>query len=397
MATIKAFVRSKQELANVRFRLLDGQAQLYYKSKILVSPKDFDEKNGQLKRSAKVSPADRAETNEKIRSLQNTIISVYERNTPQNSEQLTLLLNGGTNKIASLADIIEMYTETHKLKNERKKHYHTIKNKVLEFEEKNYKISLSALSYKDIQNLYNFISSTISENTAIGHIKKIRAVVRYAVDLGYIKEYPFKKFKISKEIYGTPQYLTMSEVEHLYNYDFANRPKLAVQRDIFVFQCLIGCRVGNLIKLTKNNINDGILEYIPLKTIENSGAVVRVPLHKWVIDILNKYKDLKGDKLLPFISQQKYNDTIKDFFEAAGLNRTVTILNPRTRTEEKRKLCEIASSHMARRTFIGNLYKQVQDPNLIGSMSGHVEGSRAFARYRQIDDDIKKNIISLLE
>lgn len=51
---------------------------------------------------------------------------------------------------------------------------------------------------------------------------------------------------------------------------------------------------------------------------------------------------------------------------------------------------------MARRSFIGNLYKQVQDPNLIGSMSGHVEGSRAFARYRQIDDDIKKNIISLL-
>ena len=83
--------------------------------------------------------------------------------------------------------------------------------------------------------------------------------------------------------------------------------------------------------------------------------------------------------------------------EIVGLDRMVTILNPKTRTEEKYKLYEIVSSHMARRSFIGNLYKQVQDPNLIGSMSGHVEGSRAFARYRQIDDDIKKNIISLLE
>lgn len=52
---------------------------------------------------------------------------------------------------------------------------------------------------------------------------------------------------------------------------------------------------------------------------------------------------------------------------------------------------------MARRTFIGNLYKKVKDPNLVGSLSGHAEGSRAFARYREIDDDIKKELVDMLE
>mgnify|MGYP006946267864 FL=1 len=52
---------------------------------------------------------------------------------------------------------------------------------------------------------------------------------------------------------------------------------------------------------------------------------------------------------------------------------------------------------MARRTFIGNLYKQVKDPNLVGSLSGHTEGSKAFARYRDIDEEMKTDLVKLLE
>ena len=84
-------------------------------------------------------------------------------------------------------------------------------------------------------------------------------------------------------------------------------------------------------------------------------------------------------------------------FKEAGLNRIVTILNPTTREEEKRHLYEIASSHLARRTFIGNLYKQVKDPNLVGKLSGHVEGSKAFARYRDIDEEMKQQLVALLD
>lgn len=75
----------------------------------------------------------------------------------------------------------------------------------------------------------------------------------------------------------------------------------------------------------------------------------------------------------------------------------VTALNPTTGAKEKCPLNEIASSHLARRTFIGNLYKKVKDPNLVGSRSGHKEGSKAFARYRDIDEDMKKELVNLLD
>ena len=52
---------------------------------------------------------------------------------------------------------------------------------------------------------------------------------------------------------------------------------------------------------------------------------------------------------------------------------------------------------MARRTFVGNLYKQVKDPDLVGALSGHKEGSRAFSRYRTIDEGMKKELVGLIE
>ena len=83
-------------------------------------------------------------------------------------------------------------------------------------------------------------------------------------------------------------------------------------------------------------------------------------------------------------------------FLIAELTRIVTIINPTTGEEEKKPLNEIASSHLARRCFVGNLYKQVKDPNLVGSLSGHKEGSKAFARYRDIDEEMKKDLVKLL-
>ena len=41
--------------------------------------------------------------------------------------------------------------------------------------------------------------------------------------------------------------------------------------------------------------------------------------------------------------------------------------------------------------------KQMQDPNLVSALTGHVEGSRAFTRYRTIDIDMKKDLVKILE
>ncbi len=140
-----------------------------------------------------------------------------------------------------------------------------------------------------------------------------------------------------------------------------------------------------------------MIEYIPRKTKEGRAVTVRVPLNAIAAEIVERYKDYQGEKLFPFTSQQRYNIDIKTMFRLAGLTRVVTIINPTTREEEQHPICDIASSHLARRCFIGNLYKKVKDPNLIGKLSGHKEGSRAFSRYREIDEETKKELVTMLE
>ena len=236
-----------------------------------------------------------------------------------------------------------------------------------------------------------------SENTLINRMGMLRAVLNWEYKQGRTNNRPFDRFQLRAPVYGTPYYITIQERDRIYKMNLSRHPHLAIQRDIFVFQCLIGCRVSDLNKLTRENLVEGEIEYIPSKTIEARGAVVRVPLNSIAREIVEKYADPGRKALFPFISSQKYNDAIKRIFLAARLTRPVTILDPLTRKEVQRPLNEIASSHLARRTFVGNLYKQVKDPNLIAKLSGHTEGSKAFARYRDIDKEMRQELVKLLE
>jgi integrase len=80
----------------------------------------------------------------------------------------------------------------------------------------------------------------------------------------------------------------------------------------------------------------------------------------------------------------------------AGINRIVPVINKTTRIAEHKPIYTVATSHMARRTFTSILYENVQDPNIIGTMTGHAPNSKAFARYRKIDDKVKRKAISFL-
>ena len=204
--------------------------------------------------------------------------------------------------------------------------------------------------------------------------------------------------EFSDELYeSSPIYLTLDDVQKIYTADLSETQHLAIQRDIFVFQCNIGCRIGDLLSLKKRDVINGAIEYIPTKTIKENARTVVVPLNSVTQEIVDRYSDYPGDKLLPFESSERFNDNIKIIFEKAGVTYLVTELDTVTRTEKKVPINEIASSHMARRTFIGNIYKLVKDPNLVSALTGHVEGSRAFTRYRTIDIDMKKDLVKILE
>lgn len=228
--------------------------------------------------------------------------------------------------------------------------------------------------------------------------RMLRAFYNWCLEENITTNNPFLRFKgMPTERYGTPYYITTEERDRIYNHDFSGHPELSTQRDIFIFHCLVGCRVSDLIRLTEANLINDAIEYIAQKTKAEHPDLIRVPLHPIAAELIRRYKDIPTEgKLFPFITPQRYNDAIKKIFTECGITRAVTVLNTVTGEEEQQPINEIASSHIARRTFIGNLYKKVKDPNLIGHLSGHVEGSTAFARYRDIDEDMKKEVINLL-
>lgn len=227
-------------------------------------------------------------------------------------------------------------------------------------------------------------------------MRRLRTFYNWAVRNKLTNNNPFLIYKVPACVYGTPFFLSSEERDRLYEFDFSSHPSLAVQRDIFVFQSNVGMRVGDLLELTASNIVGDALEYVANKTRDEIGKTIRVPLSKQAKSILERYRSDERIELLPFISVQKYNASIKEMLKLAGIDRVITVLNPTTRTEEQKPIWKVASSHMARRNFIGNLYNKTQDPNAIGSMTGHVEGSKAFARYRSIDDTVKKNLVDML-
>lgn len=233
-------------------------------------------------------------------------------------------------------------------------------------------------------------------NTVSGRLDIFRTFYKWAVEKDLTTHDPFLKFHIKAPVYGTPIYITKEERDALLNHPMSTQ-SLTQVRDIFVFHCCIGCRAGDLLKFTRDNVIDGAIEYISGKTADDRPLTVRVPLNSIASAIIEKYKDNKRRALLPFVSHQKYNDYIKKCFEEAGITRMVTVIDTKTGRNKQVRICDYVTTHMARKTFIGNLYSQVQDPNLIGALSGHREGSKAFARYRNIDEDLKRRTVELLE
>jgi len=255
--------------------------------------------------------------------------------------------------------------------------------------------------FEKIQSSENTGKCRVKErgnNTVCEMMKNFKSFFSWMNREGITDNRPFDTIEIGTQKYGTPFYITCEERDKIASTPMPTE-KLERQRDIFVFQCLVGCRVSDLRRLTPDNITDGILVYTPHKTKEDGqqSLQARVPLHKKAIELIRKNagKDRYG-RLFPVTSNVTYNSDIKRIFVLSGINRMVEVRNPVTGEMENRPINAVASSHLARRTFVGNLYLKVADPNLIGKMSGHVEGSKSFARYRKIEDETLKNVIELL-
>ena len=82
-----------------------------------------------------------------------------------------------------------------------------------------------------------------------GSLYRIRTVIKWCIKRGLTRNNPFDQYQITQPMYGDPFYLTLEERDKVYYADLSGMgATYPVYRDIFMFQCLIGCRVSDLNK-----------------------------------------------------------------------------------------------------------------------------------------------------
>jgi integrase len=443
MATVTAFIRTtktdKNKSVNVRFRLRNGREfQLFHKSELSVLPDKWDEKQQKIKARCVIDEQQRKDFDKAVADRKNLIREIYL----QKGQTLTSdILESEIDKVLhpeqyeqprqTFFEAFEEFLTKHPLSEVRRKNFRVLFRALKRFElyiqkterkRYNFVLEIDMVTADTLQSFSDFLKKehelyhTLPElyeafpeyheqkprgqNTVNDLQTKLRTFFLWCNKQGKTSNHPFELFKIDECVYGTPFYITIDERNLLYNTDFSHRPALEKQRDIFVFQCVIGCRVGDLYKLTKKNVIDGEIQYIAGKTKDGKPRTVKVPMNKYARAIVEKYKhsnECEGNTLFPFISQKKYNNAIKEIFKIAGITRSVVTCDPLTRENVILPINEVASSHLARRCFVGNAYKVMKDQNLVAELSGHKQNSKAFARYREVDREMRNEVVSMIE
>jgi len=136
-------------------------------------------------------------------------------------------------------------------------------------------------------------------------------------------------------------------------------------RDLFVFLATTGMRFSDSQLFNPTWVTpEQILEFSQLKT----GGKAYPPLYEVSRRVLIKY-----DGIPPQISNQKFNDHLKELFEELKLNRPVTIKVIRNKKvyETVSPLSAVISSHTARRTFITMCLNKGMPLQDVMKMSGH--------------------------
>lgn len=215
----------------------------------------------------------------------------------------------------------------------------------------------------------------LAQNSIAKTIQVLITFMNEAVELGYTNNLQFrsKKFYVSWEE-SDSVYLTENEINTLFKHDFSKNKRLEQVRDLFVFGCYVGLRFSDYSDVKPENIimYEGE-KFIKMRT-RKTGEVVVIPCSPIVLQIFDKYAENKNG-LPPAISNQKFNDYIKEACEEAKLNEKGRLLS-----EPEKELWECVSSHTARRSFATNLYLGGFPTLEIMKITGH-KTEKAFLGY----------------
>jgi integrase len=162
--------------------------------------------------------------------------------------------------------------------------------------------------------------------------------------------------------------LTENEIDILINYDFSDNERLERVRDWFLIACWSALRWSDFSQIQPEQIikiNGD--PYINLDT-EKTNTEVHIPVDDRLYSLLEKY-NFKSIE----ISNQKFNDYIKEVFKIAGItDKVILTVNVKgVPTKVKYRKCEIVSAHDARRTWATINFLKGYPKGLLMQVTGH--------------------------
>jgi site-specific recombinase XerD len=191
-------------------------------------------------------------------------------------------------------------------------------------------LDLQKLDILFIRRFETFLSTTFSihHNTVMKHLKQLKKVIHFGMELGYLQKDPFMQHTTAyKET--NRGHLTEEELRRIESHKFII-PRLDRIRDVFLFVCYTGMSYSDLKLLDKNSVFRGIdgkswIVYERKKT----GVQARLPLLPKAQEIVDKYKNdpecVSQNKLIPLKSNQKLNSYLAEISELCGIDKHVTM------------------------------------------------------------------------
>ena len=272
-------------------------------------------------------------------------------------ERLKTRINPQTKKPISKLTINKFGTTIYRLK------------KFEEYKKKNYQLNEIDLTFHDEFSKFATNQLSLSINSIGSTLKQIKTVCLDALDRGMnvSQQIVSKKFNAptEKTKFVTLNELNLDSIKKFKGSDYLNNA-----RDWLIIGCWTGCRVGDLMKLTKANLlksTKGIdfIRYTQSKTSKQ----VDIPVHEDVKEILKRL-----DGFPRSISDVKFNAYIKTVCQKAGIVEAVdgTRQNPNTHLKEigTFEKWELVRTHTCRRSFATNHYNKL--PNkVIMAVTGH--------------------------
>lgn len=216
-----------------------------------------------------------------------------------------------------------------------------------------------------------------------------KTFMNWAFERGYHENLEFKKFKtIQNDIEVI--YLTMDELMKLFNHNFDSR-RLEHVKDFYCFGCFTGLRFSDIKKLDSSNVFD---DHLRLNIIKTKTIDHKIPLNKYAIQILNKYKNTLYEPI-PSISGQKFNKYIKECCQIVGIDKEINITRyiGNRRIDKVEPKHELITSHTARKTFVTNSLILGMKEMVVRNITGHNDEA-SFKKYVKIAEDFKKNEMS---